>query len=72
MGILGNVNYFAEYLIIILPLAISLLFNTSSKVKRILLLIRILAMGGSLMLTFTRSSYLGFGVSLIFIMPVKF
>ena len=66
MGILGNVNYFAEYLIIILPLAISLFFVTSSKVKRILLLIGILAMGGSLMFTFTRSSYLGFGVSLIF------
>lgn len=66
MGILGNVNYFAEYLIIILPLAISLFFVTSSRIKKILLLIVILAMGGSLMLTFTRSSYLGFGISLIF------
>jgi O-antigen ligase/Tfp pilus assembly protein PilF len=66
MGILGNANYFAEYLVIILPLAISLFFVTSSKIKKILLLIGILAMGGSLMLTFTRSSYFGFGVSLIF------
>jgi len=66
MGILGNVNYFAEYLIIILPLAISLFFVTSSKIKKILLLIGILVMGSSLMYTFTRSSYLGFGISLIF------
>ena len=66
MGVLGNVNYFAEYLIIILPLAISLFLVTPSRTKKILLLIGILAMGGSLMLTFTRSSYLGFGISLIF------
>jgi O-antigen ligase/tetratricopeptide (TPR) repeat protein len=66
MGLLGNVNYFAEYLIAILPLAVSLFFVTSSKIKKILLLMGILVMGGSLMFTFTRSSYLGFGVSLIF------
>lgn len=69
-GLFSNVNYFAEYLIAILPLAVSLLFVTpfkSNKPKKLLLLIGILAMGGSLMLTFTRSSYLGFGISLIFI-----
>ena len=65
-GLFGNVNYFAEYLIAILPLAVSLFFVTSVKFKKILLLVGILAMGGSLMLTFTRGSYLGFGVSLIF------
>jgi O-antigen ligase/Tfp pilus assembly protein PilF len=68
-GLFSNVNYFAEYLIAILPLAVSLLFVTpfkSNKSKKLLLFIGILAMGGSLMLTFTRSSYLGFGVSLIF------
>jgi len=68
-GLFGNVNYFAEYLIAILPLAISLFLVTpfkSNKFKRLLLFMGILAMGGSLMLTYTRGSYLAFGVSLIF------
>ena len=65
-GFFGNVNYFAEYLITLLPLAISLFLVTAVKTKKILLLMGILAMGGSLMLTFTRSSYLGFAVSLVF------
>jgi O-antigen ligase/Tfp pilus assembly protein PilF len=69
-GLFGNVNYFAEYLIAILPLAVSLFLVTpfkSNKFKKLLLFIGILAMGGSLLLTFTRGSYLAFGVSLIFI-----
>ena len=65
-GLFGNVNYFAEYLIAILPLAVSLFLVSSVKFKKILLLMGILAMGGSLMLTYTRGSYLAFGVSLIF------
>jgi len=68
-GLFGNVNFFAEYLIAILPLAVSLFFITSiksNKFKKFLLLTGILAMGGSLLLTFTRSSYLCSGVSLIF------
>jgi len=68
-GLFGNVNYFAEYLIAIFPLAISLFFITSiksNKSKKILLLIGILAMSGSLLLTFTRGSYLALGISLIF------
>lgn len=66
-GLFGNVNYFAEYLIIPLPIAVSLFFASQNKFKKILLLIAILAMGISLTVTFTRSSYLGFGFSLIFI-----
>ena len=65
-GLFGNVNYFAEYLIIPLPIAVALFLVSQTKIKRILLLIGILAMGTTLMLTFTRGSYLGFGVSLIF------
>jgi len=65
-GLFGNVNFFAEYLIIPLPIAVSLFFASQNKFKKILLLIAILAMGASLTATFTRSSYLGFGVSLIF------
>jgi len=68
VGLFGNVNYFAEYLIAILPLAVSLFFVTPVKSKKFLLLIGILAMGGSLLLTFTRGSYLGFGISLIFML----
>ena len=65
-GLFGNVNFFAEYLIIPLPIAVSLFFASQNKFKKILLLIAILAMGISLTVTFTRSSYLGFGASLIF------
>jgi len=65
-GLFGNVNYFAEYLIVPLPIAVSLFFATQNKLKKILLLIGIIVMGASLTATFTRGSYLGFGVSLIF------
>jgi O-antigen ligase/Tfp pilus assembly protein PilF len=65
-GLFGNVNYFAEYLIIPLPIAVSLFFASQNKLKKILLLIGIIAMSASLTATFTRGSYLGFGVSLIF------
>lgn len=65
-GLFGNVNHFAEYLIVPLPLAVSLFFVRRNKFKKILLLIAILTMGASLTVTITRSSYLGFGVSLIF------
>ena len=65
-GLFGNVNYFAEYLIVPLPIVVSLFLVSQSKLKKSLLLIGILLIGGSLILTFTRGSYLGFGVSLIF------
>ena len=65
-GLFGNVNYFAEYLIVPLPIAVSLFFASENRTKKLLLLVGILAMGGSLILTFTRGSYLGLGVSLIF------
>ncbi len=65
-GLFGNVNYFAEYLIVPLPIAVSIFFASRNKFKKILLLIGILAMGTSLIVTFTRGSYLSFGVSLIF------
>ena len=65
-GLFGNVNYFAEYMIVTLPLAISLFFATRNRTHKILLLIGILAMGGSLILTFTRGSYLAIGISSLF------
>jgi O-antigen ligase/Tfp pilus assembly protein PilF len=65
-GLFGNVNFFAEYLIIPLPIAISLFFTSRNKLIKVLLLISILTMGTSLILTFTRGSYLSLGISLIF------
>ncbi len=65
-GLFGNVNFFAEYLIVPLPIAVSLFFATQNKIKKFLLLIGIIVMGASLIATFTRGSYLGFGTSLIF------
>ena len=66
-GLFGNVNYFAEYMIVPLPLAISLFLACRNRRHKILLLVGILAMGGSLVLTFTRGSYLAIGISSIFI-----
>jgi len=65
-GLFGNVNYFAEYLIVLLPVAISLFFVCINKMYKIFLLGGILAMGGSLILTFTRGSYLAIGISSLF------
>jgi len=65
-GLFGNVNYFAEYMIVPLPLAISLFFTVQNRTHKILLLVGILAMGGSLIFTFTRGSYLAIGISSIF------
>ncbi|MBA7534954.1 hypothetical protein ES705_27204 [subsurface metagenome] len=65
-GLFGNVNYFAEYMIVPLPLAISLFFATRNRTHKILLFAGILAMGGSLILTFTRGSYLAIGISSTF------
>jgi len=67
-GLFGNVNYFAEYLIIPLSVSISLFFITKNKLIKTILLIGILTMGGSLLFTFTRGSYLGFAISLIIIL----
>jgi len=65
-GLFGNVNFFAEYLIVPLPIAVSLFLVSQNKFKKILLLIAILAMGSSLIATFTRGSYLSLGSALIF------
>lgn len=65
-GLFGNVGYFAEYLILPLPIAVALFFVCKNKIKKIFLLIGILAMGGSLLVTFTRGPYFATGISLIF------
>jgi O-antigen ligase/Tfp pilus assembly protein PilF len=65
-GLFGNVNYFAEYLIVPLSIAVPLFFVSNNRIKKVLLLIGILSMGTTLIVTFTRGSYLGFAIALIF------
>ena len=65
-GLFGNVNYFAEYLIVPLSIAVPLFFTSNNRIKKVLLLIGILSMGTTLIITFTRGSYLGFAIALIF------
>jgi O-antigen ligase/Flp pilus assembly protein TadD len=65
-GLFGNVNFFAEYLIIPLPISITFFLASRKKIFNIYLLFAIFTMGESLIFTFTRGSYLGFAVSLIF------
>jgi len=65
-GLFGNVNYFAEYLIIPLTMVVPLFFSARNKTLKFFLFIGITAMSISLLLTFTRSSLLGFGIALIF------
>jgi len=64
-GLFGNVNYFAEYIIVPLTIAVPLFFAVKHRIIKILLFIGIIFMGSSLVLTFTRSSYLAFGMALL-------
>jgi O-antigen ligase/Flp pilus assembly protein TadD len=64
-GLFGNVNYFAEYVIIPLTIAVPILFAVKNKIIKISLFIGIIFMASSLVLTFTRGSYLAFGLALL-------
>jgi O-antigen ligase len=65
-GLFGNVNYFAEYIIIPLTITVPLFFSVKNRIIKIFLFIGILFMGSSLILTFTRGSYLAFGMAMLF------
>jgi len=71
-GLFGNAGYFAGYIILPLSLAVSLFFTNKNRNRKILLLLGILAMGTTLIVTFTRSSYLAFGISLLFMFLLFF
>ena len=63
-GLLGNVNYFAEYLILSLSLLVGLIISKHKKFNFYFLLIAGIIIGTAVIITFTRSSYLAMGVSI--------
>ena len=67
-GLFGNAGYFAEYLILPLPITISLFLVSKNKTIKILLLIGILTMASTIALTFTRTPYLSLVISFIFML----
>jgi len=67
-GLFGNAGYFAEYLILPLPIAISLFLVSKNKIIKLLLLIGILAISSAIVFTFTRTPYLSIVFSLIFML----
>lgn len=64
MGLFGNVNYFAEYLILPLSLTIGLILSKNKVFNQIFLLIALLVISTALFLTFTRGSYLAIAISI--------
>ncbi|MDD4363741.1 MAG: O-antigen ligase family protein, partial [Atribacterota bacterium] len=71
-GLFGNVNYFAEYLILPLSLALGLFINKERVFSRLYLIISLIAMGGGLFFTFTRGSYLGIAAALTVMMVLYY
>lgn len=67
-GLFGNAGYFAEYLILPLPIAVSLFLVSKNKIIKLLLLIGILTMASAIALTFTRTPYLSLVISFIFML----
>jgi O-antigen ligase/Tfp pilus assembly protein PilF len=67
-GLFGNAGYFAEYLMLPLPITISLFLVSKNKTLKILLLMGILTMASSIALTFTRTPYLSLVISFIFML----
>jgi len=63
-GLFGNVNYFAEFLILPLSLSIGLLFTYRKAYNRFLLFFAVIIMGAALFLTFTRGSYLAIALTI--------
>jgi O-antigen ligase/Tfp pilus assembly protein PilF len=64
-GLFGNVNYFAEFLILPLSIAIGLVLACKPIFNRFLLVIAVIIMGAALFLTFTRGSYLAIALTVL-------
>ena len=67
-GLFGNAGYFAEYLMLTLPIAVSLFLVSKNKMIKLLFLIGILAISSSIVFTFTRTPYLSIVISFIFML----
>jgi O-antigen ligase/Tfp pilus assembly protein PilF len=63
-GLFGNVNYFAEYIILPLALTIGLFLSRYKTFNRVLLFFALIIMSAALFLTFTRGSYLAIALSI--------
>jgi O-antigen ligase/Tfp pilus assembly protein PilF len=63
-GLFGNVNYFAEFMILPLSMTIGLAISYQKKFNRFLLIIAVIIMGTALFLTFTRGSYLAIALTI--------
>ena len=72
MGLFGNVNYFAEYLILPLSLTIGLIFAKNTIFNKLFLFIALFVMGLALLLTFTRGSYLAIAITIPVILFLYF
>jgi len=64
MGLFGNVNYFAEYLISPLTLSVGLFLSKEKLLNRFFLFLSVIIIGTTLLVTFTRGSYLAVGISI--------
>ncbi|MDD3656684.1 MAG: O-antigen ligase family protein [Atribacterota bacterium] len=64
MGLFGNVNYFAEYLILPIALTIGISLSKKKIFNRLFLFSALAVMGTTLFLTFTRGSYLAIAVTI--------
>jgi len=67
-GLFGNAGYFAEYLCLTLPIAVSLFLVSKNKLTKLLLLAGILSISSSIVFTFTRTPYLSIVISFIFML----
>ena len=63
----GNPNFISSYVVLLLPLAASLLMKAETRVKRWLYGLVFLSYGGMLMCSLTRSSWLGAGAAFAFL-----
>jgi len=72
MGLFGNVNYYAEYLILPLSLTIGLVLARNTIFNRLLLVIAFIVMASALLLTFTRGSYLAIAITIPVILFLYF
>ena len=71
---IGNPNFLGKFLVLVLPFYIACFFKAKSWLEKIFMLTGFIFSFLALVFTFTRGSWIGFGVSMIllfFIMPVK-